>query len=121
MRFDTTCRIGVPPVPESPTKKIGVAWQGSKLNKSDRRRSFPLAELVPIAKLPGVSLISLQKGEGNDQVAALTEFQVQTLGDDDSGTGDLGRTIAIAIGAAVILMAVGWWRMRRGGDPLAGD
>jgi hypothetical protein len=44
----------------------------------------------------------------------------ETLGSDDSGTGDLTRTIAIVVGAAVILMGVGWWRMRRGGDPLGG-
>jgi energy-coupling factor transport system substrate-specific component len=43
----------------------------------------------------------------------------ETLGSDD-GNSDVGRTIAIAVGAALILMAVGWWRMRRGGDPLSG-
>jgi hypothetical protein len=67
--------------------KIGVAWQGSKLNKSDRRRSFPLAALAPVAKRPGVALISLQKGDGNDQLAALCEFTVQTLGDDFDASG----------------------------------
>jgi prenyltransferase beta subunit len=45
----------------------------------------------------------------------------ETLGGDDSGTGDLARTIGIVVAAALILMAVGWWRMRRGSDPLAGD
>ena len=41
----------------------------------------------------------------------------ETLGSDD-GSSDVVRTVAIAIAAALILMAVGWWRMRRGGDPL---
>ena len=44
--------------------KIGVAWQGSPKNRNDRRRSFPLASLAPVAAVPGVQLVSLQKGPG---------------------------------------------------------
>src|SRR5262249_15285691 len=50
---------------------IGVAWQGSPTHGMDRWRSFPLAQLAPLAELPGVRLVSLQVGHGQDQVRAL--------------------------------------------------
>ncbi len=36
---------------------------------NDRRRSFRLADLAPLADVPGVSLVSLRRGFGTDQVA----------------------------------------------------
>ena len=51
--------------------KIGVAWQGNPKNKIDRWRSFPLELLAPLAEVPGVRLISLQKGAGTEQIRAL--------------------------------------------------
>jgi Flp pilus assembly protein TadD len=50
---------------------IGVAWQGNPEHEGDRWRSFPLARLLPLADRPGVRLISLQVGEGRDQVCSL--------------------------------------------------
>src|SRR5262249_23017822 len=51
--------------------KIGVAWQGNPDYAFDRVRSFPLAELAPLAEVPGVQIVSLQKGPGSEQVAKL--------------------------------------------------
>ncbi len=51
--------------------KIGIAWQGNPQNKIDRWRSFPLELLAPLAEVPGVRLISLQKGAGTEQIRAL--------------------------------------------------
>ena len=51
--------------------KIGIAWQGNPQNRIDRWRSFPLELLEPLAKVPGVRLISLQKGAGSEQLGAL--------------------------------------------------
>jgi Tfp pilus assembly protein PilF len=50
---------------------IGIAWQGNPQGDIDRGRSFPLAALAPIAALPGVRLISLQKDAGADQIAGV--------------------------------------------------
>lgn len=47
---------------------IGIAWQGNPHHKWDRHRSFALAEFDPLARLPGVRLISLQKGPGLEQL-----------------------------------------------------
>jgi hypothetical protein len=50
---------------------IGVAWQGSPIHPGDCWRSFPLAQLAPLAELPGVRLVSLQVGYGREQIPAL--------------------------------------------------
>jgi len=59
---------------------IGIVWQGNPDNRIDRWRSFPLAELAPLAALPNVRLISLQKGAGTEQVRDLAgRFPVTEL------------------------------------------
>ncbi|MBF0340064.1 MAG: tetratricopeptide repeat protein [Magnetococcales bacterium] len=44
--------------------KVGLIWAGKPLHANDplRRRSCTLADLAPLAQLPGVRLFSLQKG-----------------------------------------------------------
>jgi tetratricopeptide (TPR) repeat protein len=48
--------------------KIGIAWQGNTKHKLDRHRSIPLRHFAPLAEVPGVRLISLQKGPGAEQL-----------------------------------------------------
>jgi Flp pilus assembly protein TadD len=45
--------------------KVGIAWQGSR-NRIDVGRSAPLSMFSRLASVPGVRLISLQKGAGPD-------------------------------------------------------
>ena len=52
-----------------PGFKIGIAWQGAPIFKYDWLRSVPLAQFAPLARLPGHTLISLQKFDGLDQIA----------------------------------------------------
>jgi tetratricopeptide (TPR) repeat protein len=53
--------------------KVGISWQGRVAYNNDRLRSFPLSHLAPLAAVPGVCLVSLQKGAGSEQLAALGE------------------------------------------------
>ena len=48
--------------------KIGIAWQGNPKHKSDWKRSVALQELAPLADVPGVRLLSIQKGAGTEQL-----------------------------------------------------
>jgi tetratricopeptide (TPR) repeat protein len=50
--------------------KVGICWQGSR-NKIDLGRSIPLQHFAALAQVPGVRLISLQKGYGTEQLATL--------------------------------------------------
>ena len=58
--------------------KIGIAWQGTRGFHSDHWRSIPLTDFAPLASLPGVRLVSLQKGFGSEQVATV-DFPVLDL------------------------------------------
>jgi tetratricopeptide (TPR) repeat protein len=61
--------------------KIGIAWQGSPSFRWDRLRSLPLTHLAPLARLPGVRLVSLQKEAGAEQLTQWQErWQVLDLG-----------------------------------------
>ena len=75
--------------------KIGIAWQGSRDYPSDHKRSIPLAHFAPLAGLTGVRLISLQKGFGSEQIAAV-DFPVLDLsGRLDEEAGALMDTAAV--------------------------
>ncbi len=67
--------------------KVGINWQGNPKYRGDRRRSIPLAHFAPLASVPGVRLISLQKGFGTEQIPEV-RFSVSELGgqfDETSG------------------------------------
>lgn len=47
--------------------RIGLAWAGRPTHPNDASRSTPLATLAPLAALPDVAFVSLQKGEAAAQ------------------------------------------------------
>jgi tetratricopeptide (TPR) repeat protein len=62
-----------------PGLKVGLNWQGNSATEQQpwlRGRSFALREAAALARLPGVNLVSLQRGEGIDQLARV-EFNAQ--------------------------------------------
>jgi tetratricopeptide (TPR) repeat protein len=72
--------------------KVGIAWQG---NPNVERlvwaqgRSIPLAALAPLADLPSVSLVSLQKGAGTEQLLKIPfRHRVLDLGPEFDGGPD---------------------------------
>ena len=65
---------------------IGIAWQGNRGNTVDRWRSFPLNQFAHLARLPGVRLISLQMGDGTEQLPELAgRFPVAELSQVNDG------------------------------------
>jgi Flp pilus assembly protein TadD len=80
--------------------KIGIVWQGNPNPEVDMSRSVPLAAFAPLAAIPGVRLISLQKGHGAEQLADLPAgMRVETLGDDFDAGPDAFVDTAAAIAA----------------------
>ncbi len=49
--------------------RIGLAWAGARGNAQDRARSCPLEALAPLLVRDDAAWISLQKGDGEEQVA----------------------------------------------------
>jgi hypothetical protein len=73
-----------PRVEALPGFKVGVSWQGSPTFAADRYRSMPLANFEPLAKIPGITLVSLQKGTGTEQIEPNRQrVPVQTWDDLD--------------------------------------
>jgi Flp pilus assembly protein TadD len=78
-----------------PGRKVGVAWQGNPRHPWDGHRSAPLAALAPLARLPGLTLVSLQKGPGAEQLRE-SELPVHDLGEEfDRGDGAFLDTAAV--------------------------
>jgi tetratricopeptide (TPR) repeat protein len=51
-----------------PGFRVGVVWQGNPHHQWDRHRSVPLTAFAPLTRVPGVRLISLQRGPGTEQL-----------------------------------------------------
>jgi hypothetical protein len=91
------------------TFKIGIAWQGSSRYPADRCRSIPLTRFEPLARVPGVQLISLQKGPGSEQLRELgkapTHFPVTGLGDrlDTDEAGAFTDTAAVLMSLDLVV------------------
>lgn len=50
--------------------RVGIAWQGNTRHPWDRHRSARLEDFAPLAAVPGVQLISLQKGAAAEKIHA---------------------------------------------------
>jgi Flp pilus assembly protein TadD len=50
---------------------VGLSWAGNPGHANDRRRSCPLASLAPLFELPDVVFFSLQKGDGEAEIAGV--------------------------------------------------
>jgi tetratricopeptide (TPR) repeat protein len=77
--------------------RVGIVWQGFPNAAIDKGRSIPLRCFAPLAAVPEVRLISLQKNYGLDQLDALPEgLRVETLGADfDAGPDAFLDTAAV--------------------------
>lgn len=76
--------------------KVGICWQGSS-SKIDFERSFSLNLFKDISELSNLELISLHKGEGENQIQSLN-FGLTTLGEmfdnDNSAFVDTAAVIS---------------------------
>jgi Flp pilus assembly protein TadD/ADP-heptose:LPS heptosyltransferase len=80
-----------------PGRKVGVAWQGSSSYGGDRQRSIDLAEFAPLARIESVSLISVQKGLGIDQIEVVADrFEVCAFDDLDKDGAFLDTAAILA-------------------------
>jgi hypothetical protein len=77
--------------------KIGISWQGNPKYRGDCFRSIPLRCFAPLAQIPGVCLINLQKGAGTEQLAEVRNlFPVLDFADElDQQSGPFMDTAAV--------------------------
>jgi tetratricopeptide (TPR) repeat protein len=76
--------------------RIGINWRGREGEGAYRRRDIPLDCFVALAQIPGVRLISLQKGGRQDLAGAANSTAIFYPGDDvDTISGPFMDTAAI--------------------------
>lgn len=84
-----------------PGFKVGVNWQGNPGYAGDRHRSARLEHMAALARVPGVTLISLQKNHGSEQIAEEADrVPVIDLGsrlDNEGGPGPFLETAAVML------------------------
>jgi hypothetical protein len=76
--------------------KVGLVWKGSAAHINDANRSLPgLSTLAPLWSVPGVTFVSLQKGQGEDEAATPPTGQpVLHLGSDISDFADTAAIVS---------------------------
>jgi Flp pilus assembly protein TadD len=96
-----------------PGLRVGIAWQGSTIHKGDKLRSVPLTRFAPLAAIPGVSLCSIQKGTGTEQLTEPSAAGLNVLdlgakvGSEMADTAALmmNLDLVIAVDTAVVHLA----------------
>jgi tetratricopeptide (TPR) repeat protein len=73
--------------------RVGINWQGFSGRFEDKGRSLRVAMFQPLA-MSGVRLLSLQKGEGEEQIAE-ARFDIETLDGLDAGPDAFLDTAAV--------------------------
>lgn len=90
-----------------PGLKAGLVWAGGGRKdqpnawRVDRRRSVSLAQLAPLATLPGISFVSLQKGPLAEQAATPPDGMM--LHDWTGELNDFADTAALAAGLDLVI------------------
>jgi Glycosyltransferase family 9 (heptosyltransferase) len=92
--------------------RIGIAWQGRTAHRLDRQRSIILEKFLPLSRISGVRLFSLQFEEGSEQSKSPIAEQMQLIDltdqvKDFSDTAALIQNLdlVIAIDTAVVHLA----------------
>jgi hypothetical protein len=85
--------------------RVGICWQGNPQFGRDAGRSVPLADLAPLAHLPNVRLISLQKIFGLEQLESLAgAFEVIDLRPEyDAEDGAFTNAAAIMLNLDLVI------------------
>ena len=87
-----------------PGRKVGLSWQGSPTFVHDKGRSIPLAAFAPLAEIPDIRLISLQKRPGAEQIAEVPFGARIEQVLDASDTGDEAFRDTAALAASLDLI-----------------
>jgi tetratricopeptide (TPR) repeat protein len=85
--------------------RVGIVWQGNSTADIDIGRSMPLSSFAPLCHIPRVTLISLQKYDGVEQLAQLPPgMSVETLGEElDAGPDAFVDTAAVMMNLDLVI------------------
>jgi hypothetical protein len=75
--------------------RVGLAWSGRPQHQGDRLRSVRLERLLPLARVPGVQMVSVQKDLREGDRAALEEGGIAHFGDAMCDLADCAALVSL--------------------------
>lgn len=84
---------------------VGLVWQGNPNHQWDRHRSIRLASLAPLGRVPGVRLVSLQRGPGREQLATCS-FPIVDAIPETASEADAVANLADALASVDLVITV---------------
>ena len=93
--------------------RVGLGWAGRPSHNNDRNRSVPLSVLAPLAAVPGVTFVSLQKGPAAAQAATWPgplidpQSQIETFEDTAALLEHLDLVVAVDTSVVHLAGAMG--------------
>jgi ADP-heptose:LPS heptosyltransferase len=86
-----------------PGLKVAIVWQGDPKYGWDRFRSIPLKQFAQLAAIPGVTLVSVQRGYGEEQIASAS-FPLHVFDPPlDNATTSFMDTAAVLTGVDLVI------------------
>jgi hypothetical protein len=91
--------------------RVGVAWAGRPTHSNDRNRSVTLDALAPLGGVPGVALVSLQKGKAAAEArgwrgpAPLIDLDTEIADFDDTAAIVGGLDLVVCVDTSVAHLA----------------
>lgn len=82
---------------------IGINWHGRGGNRIHRERDIPWQMFAPLAKLPGVRVVSLQKGPDPSESSAIALDMIDFGDEMDATSGAFMDTAAIVMNLDLII------------------
>lgn len=80
--------------------KIGLSWAGNPAQANNRRRSCPLAALAPLLERVDIAWYSLQRIDGEDEIASVPAARALRLPDDRN---DFDRKAALVCALDLVI------------------
>jgi tetratricopeptide (TPR) repeat protein len=82
---------------QRPGMKVGIIWQGNPKYAHDKQRSIPFECFAALARVPGVTLVSLQKGPGAGSRSGGAPPATPTFAHKGEGRNEAGPLPAIIL------------------------
>lgn len=92
-------------------RRVAIVWAGRPTHNNDRNRSLQLRQLAPLAKVPGVAFVSLQKGPAAAQAAnwpgpaALLNLDTEIDSFEDSAAILANVDLLVSVDTAMVHLA----------------
>ena len=92
-------------------RRVGIVWAGRPTHNNDRNRSVKLAAFAPLAAVPGIALVSLQKGPAAAQAkqwpgpAGLLDLDAEIGSFEDTAAIIDGLDLVVCVDTSVAHLA----------------